>query len=123
MQSWLIGKAIQWFDPDAVALHASQGYETRYSKLLLRLSVIASDVLGKPILKLDVAAWLMHIAPQSWRVLLLILMQCLTFSMHGLHIGIASSKPGRQQTYLLLCPLGHITEMHTVMFNHLVHVP
>ena len=70
LQSWLVGKAIQWFDPDAVALHTSQGYETRYSKLLLRLSVIASDVLGKPILKLDIATWLMHITPR-WRHVLM----------------------------------------------------
>lgn len=48
MQSWLFGKVIQVVDPDAVALHTSRGYETGYSKLLLRLSVIISDVLGKP---------------------------------------------------------------------------
>ena len=35
-------------DPDAVALHTSRGYETNHSKFLMRLSVIASDLLSKP---------------------------------------------------------------------------
>lgn len=48
MQSWLFGKAIQALDADAVALHTSQGYETQHSKFLMRLSVIASDLLGTP---------------------------------------------------------------------------
>ncbi len=46
VQSWLFGQAIQMVQPDAVALHASQGYETPHSKFLMRLSVIASDILG-----------------------------------------------------------------------------
>ena len=46
MQSWLFGKAFNVLDPDAVALHTSQGYETQHSKFLMRLSVIASDLLG-----------------------------------------------------------------------------
>ena len=48
MQSWLFGKAINALDPDAVALHTSQGYETQHSKFLMRLSVVASDLLGTP---------------------------------------------------------------------------
>lgn len=47
MQSLLFGKAIHALDSDAVALHTSQGYETQHSKFLMRLSVIASDLLGK----------------------------------------------------------------------------
>lgn len=46
MQSWLFGKAMNALDPDAVALHTSQGYETQHSKFLMRLTVIASDLLG-----------------------------------------------------------------------------
>ena len=48
MQSWLFGKGLEALDPDAVTLHTSQGYETPHSKFLMRLSVIASDVLGQP---------------------------------------------------------------------------
>lgn len=44
-QSWLCGKAIQWFAPEAVALDTSHGYESYDSKLLMRWSVIACDVL------------------------------------------------------------------------------
>lgn len=47
MQSWLFGKAIQLSEPDAVALHTSQGYESPHSKFLMRLTVIASDLLGE----------------------------------------------------------------------------
>jgi alpha-1,3-glucosyltransferase len=33
------------FDPASVELHASQGYETAYSKLLMRWTVLISDIL------------------------------------------------------------------------------
>ena len=46
LQSWLYGKAIEHFEPEAVALGSSRGYETPASKTLLRWSVVASDVLG-----------------------------------------------------------------------------
>lgn len=46
MQSWLFGQAIHKIEPDAVALHTSHGYETPHSKFLMRLTVIASDLLG-----------------------------------------------------------------------------
>ena len=47
MQSWLFGQAIHSIEPDAVALHTSHGYESPHSKFLMRLTVIASDILGK----------------------------------------------------------------------------
>lgn len=42
-QSWLYGKAVAAFEPDAVRLTASRGYETDSSKRLMRYSVIVSD--------------------------------------------------------------------------------
>ena len=45
-QSWLYGKVIERFEPEAVALHSSRGYETSFSKTLMRWSVVASDILG-----------------------------------------------------------------------------
>ena len=47
MQSWLYGKAIERYAPEAVALHSSRGIETMQSKLLMRWSVIFSDMLGE----------------------------------------------------------------------------
>ena len=47
MQSWLYGKVIQAWEPEAVALHSSRGFENSFSKLLMRLSVIASDLMGE----------------------------------------------------------------------------
>ena len=47
LQSWLYGKVIQAWEPDAVALHSSRGFENSSSKLLMRLSVIASDLMGE----------------------------------------------------------------------------
>jgi alpha-1,3-glucosyltransferase len=46
-QSWLCGKFIEYFEPKAVALKTSQGYETDSSKLLMRTTVVISDLLGK----------------------------------------------------------------------------
>ena len=46
MQSWVFGQAIHLLEPDAVALHTSHGYETPHSKFLMRLTVIASDIIG-----------------------------------------------------------------------------
>jgi alpha-1,3-glucosyltransferase len=45
MQSWLFGAALQRIEPSSVELHSSRGYETASSKLLMRLTVLASDVL------------------------------------------------------------------------------
>ena len=42
-QSWLYGKVVAAFEPDAVRLTASRGYETDSSKRLMRYSVIVSD--------------------------------------------------------------------------------
>lgn len=44
-QSWLCGKFIEYFEPKAVALKTSLGYETASSKLLMRSTVIISDLL------------------------------------------------------------------------------
>jgi hypothetical protein len=45
-QSWLCGKFIAYFEPTTVALKTSQGYETASSKLLMRITVLISDLLG-----------------------------------------------------------------------------
>ena len=47
-QSWLFGKVIEHYEPEAVALGTSRGYETPSSKTLLRWSAVAADVLGEP---------------------------------------------------------------------------
>ena len=46
LQSWLYGKAIERCEPAALALSDSHGYETSSSKHLMRLSVLASDIIG-----------------------------------------------------------------------------
>lgn len=46
-QSWLYGWALLAFDPAAFDLHKSRGYETPWSKLLLRWSVLFSDLIGR----------------------------------------------------------------------------
>eukprot|EP00172_Hildenbrandia_rubra_P001611 Plantae.Rhodophyta-Hildenbrandia_rubra.ctg21805.p1 GENE.Plantae.Rhodophyta-Hildenbrandia_rubra.ctg21805~~Plantae.Rhodophyta-Hildenbrandia_rubra.ctg21805.p1 ORF type:complete len:446 (-),score=41.85 Plantae.Rhodophyta-Hildenbrandia_rubra.ctg21805:751-2088(-) len=43
--SFIVGKAIEWFEPDAVKLFDSRGYQSRTSRSLMRLSVILADVL------------------------------------------------------------------------------
>ena len=45
-QSWLYGRIIGFFDPAAVELNTSRGIETQSSKLLMRWSVILTDLLG-----------------------------------------------------------------------------
>eukprot|EP00884_Botryococcus_braunii_P008812 jgi/Botrbrau1/17932/Bobra.50_1s0032.2 len=44
-QSWACGVVIGAFQPEAVALHTSRGHETASSKILLRWSVLAFDLL------------------------------------------------------------------------------
>ena len=66
MQSWLFGQAIHSIEPDAVALHTSHGYESPHSKFLMRLTVIASDILGK-ILD-DAMCWRLRPNPGSSHV-------------------------------------------------------
>ena len=50
VQSWLYGKVLAVFAPDAFALHASRGHQSPFSKLLLRWSVVASDFLSERLL-------------------------------------------------------------------------
>lgn len=47
-QSWLHGRLLGLFDPKAVELHTSRGYETPRSKLLMRWTVLLSDIAGPP---------------------------------------------------------------------------
>lgn len=47
MQSWLCGKAVELLEPQAVALNLSRGYETQSSKVLMRWTVLAADLLGR----------------------------------------------------------------------------
>ncbi|GJP49772.1 hypothetical protein CLOM_g8943 [Closterium sp. NIES-68] len=44
-QSRAHGWVVRWFCPDAVALGTSQGYESAYSKALLRWTVLSTDLL------------------------------------------------------------------------------
>ena len=53
-QSWLHGKAIQHFQPETVELHTSRGYETQHSKLLMRWSVVISDLICESLNRTDV---------------------------------------------------------------------
>lgn len=45
LQSWLHGKLVRWLEPAAVTLHSSRGYESEYSKLAMRWTVLLTDVL------------------------------------------------------------------------------
>lgn len=47
LQSWVHGQLIKQFEPEAVELYKSQGYETPSSKHLMRLTVLLSDVLSE----------------------------------------------------------------------------
>lgn len=47
LQSYLHGLFVGSFDPAAVALHTSRGYETYFSKQLMRWTVLLSDILSK----------------------------------------------------------------------------
>jgi hypothetical protein len=47
LQSYLHGLLVGRFDPSAVALHSSRGYETHFSKQLMRWTVLLSDLLGE----------------------------------------------------------------------------
>ncbi|KAH9309119.1 hypothetical protein KI387_037030, partial [Taxus chinensis] len=44
-QSYVHGLGVQAFEPQSLALHASRGYETPTSKLLMRWTVLSSDAL------------------------------------------------------------------------------
>ena len=46
LQSWLYGKVIGWFDSSVTALETSRGLETPGSKLLMRWSVLFTDLAG-----------------------------------------------------------------------------
>eukprot|EP00878_Enallax_costatus_P023742 GHUV01025281.1.p1 GENE.GHUV01025281.1~~GHUV01025281.1.p1 ORF type:complete len:225 (+),score=33.16 GHUV01025281.1:198-872(+) len=47
LQSFIHGLFVRQFDPAAVELHKSRGYETYFSKQLMRWTVILSDMLGE----------------------------------------------------------------------------
>lgn len=72
-QSWISGKFLSLFDADAVELHSSRGYENELSKLGMRLSVLASDLL---IYIPACVAWTSTIPKISSRVLVLAWMIC-----------------------------------------------
>lgn len=44
-QSYFHGIFLRFFDPESVALHSSRGYESYFGKLLMRWTVLSSDVL------------------------------------------------------------------------------
>ena len=48
-QSWAHGQMLLRLEPEAVQLVKSHGYETDSSKLVMRMTVILSDVLGKSV--------------------------------------------------------------------------
>lgn len=47
LQSYIHGLFVGRFDPAAVALEVSRGYETYFSKQLMRWTVLLSDLLGE----------------------------------------------------------------------------
>jgi hypothetical protein len=47
LQSWVCGVALRAVEPEAVELVKSHGYETASSKIVMRWTVIAADLLGK----------------------------------------------------------------------------
>lgn len=47
LQSYIHGLFVGFFDPAAVALRTSRGYETYFSKQLMRWTVLLSDVLSE----------------------------------------------------------------------------
>ncbi|KAL3139491.1 hypothetical protein ABBQ38_003815 [Trebouxia sp. C0009 RCD-2024] len=85
-QSWLFGTAIHALDPDAVALHTSQGYETQHSKFLMRLSVIASDLLvffPAVLLCLRVFGGSKTLQERQWWLLMVLLQPAAVLIDHG----------------------------------------
>jgi hypothetical protein len=47
LQSYIHGQFLLRYEPEAVALYTSQGYETASSKRLMRATVLASDFAGE----------------------------------------------------------------------------
>ena len=45
-QSWLCGKVLAYFEPEAVALFASRGHQSPRGKALMRWTVVVADALG-----------------------------------------------------------------------------
>ena len=91
LQSWLCGKVIGRFDPAAVALNSSSGYETPFSKSLMRWTVIAADILGESCCVS---------APQASTLLLKELLMLLLLLPH---LGLGRLRPGCGKTKLVAC--------------------
>eukprot|EP00891_Asterochloris_glomerata_P004031 jgi/Astpho2/4031/e_gw1.00063.104.1_t len=86
LASWLCGKIVGHFDPAAVALNSSSGYETPFSKGLMRWTVIAADILihfPASIFSTVVFARGRGLEQQAWLLLLLLLQPAALIIDHG----------------------------------------
>jgi alpha-1,3-glucosyltransferase len=72
-QSWICGKFVALFDPQSVELHSSRGFENGPSKLGMRLSVLASDMV---VYIPACVVWSSTIHKKSSRLLVLLWMIC-----------------------------------------------
>lgn len=89
-QSYVHGLFLKLFDPDAVALFASRGYETYFSKLLMRWTVLSSDVMV--FFPAVFYFWIVYNRGRSrggercdapWHVAMLLINPCLILIDHG----------------------------------------
>ncbi|GBG80956.1 hypothetical protein CBR_g31513 [Chara braunii] len=85
-QSWVHGKVIAYFDPRALDLVSSRGYESAKSKLLLRWSVVASDILiFFPAVVAFVSVYYRHRSKKErlWAIAMALLQPALLLIDHG----------------------------------------
>ncbi|GLJ43800.1 hypothetical protein SUGI_0911850 [Cryptomeria japonica] len=85
-QSYVHGLALQALEPQSVALHTSRGYETPSSKLLMRWTVLSSDVLiFFPAVLFFIFAYYQGMKDEelAWALAMVLLQPCLMLIDHG----------------------------------------
>ncbi|XP_076940239.1 putative dolichyl pyrophosphate Man9GlcNAc2 alpha-1,3-glucosyltransferase [Bidens hawaiensis] len=87
-QSYIHGLVLRFFHPESVSLYTSRGHESYFGKLLMRWTVLASDVL----IYFPAVLWLIvayaerlkgHKSKIAWHVAMILLNPCLILIDHG----------------------------------------
>ncbi|CAM6100947.1 unnamed protein product [Calypogeia fissa] len=125
-QSYVHGLVVQAFDPEAVALRSSRGYETYGSKLLMRWTVLSSDILVFfPAALCFVNVFYAHRGAKQriWALAVILLQPALIIIDHGhfqfncislgLAVGAAAAVVSRHE--LLACVLFSLSLNHKQM--------
>ncbi|PWA83913.1 ALG6, ALG8 glycosyltransferase family [Artemisia annua] len=95
-QSYVHGLVLKFFHPDSVQLYTSRGHESYFGKLLMRWTVLTSDVL----IFFPAALWFIvvyrdqskgHKSNLAWHVAMILLNPCLILIDHGLALGAVAA--------------------------------